>query len=225
MRAYVTTTNLRNAIALGGFVSVLALPRIFVFGGESAALLGLAVFPLMVFVAGCVTAWGSCGGMAGAFPEGTRQRRWRAAALVLGLLASAGLYAFDDDVQQILAATSSLLVIRLAFPPTIMEALALVFWSAGFETLFFRASAMSLFSRLSGRYTIAIVGTVILRVAVMWFKESAPGVMTIDRVISIGFLSAIACVLYARGGLPAAMIFSAAVNSRHIVRVALEGRE
>ena len=90
----------------------------------------------------------------------------------------------------------------------------MVFWVTGFETMLFQAGAISFFSRLTQRRGLVILGAVAFRTLVMSFQLYDGGVVDAFPVFLIGTAatSALACLLYIRAGLPAAMLFSAVVS-------------
>ena len=218
-----TISNLKQATALAALVSVMAIPRII--EGELGILPRLLMaFPAMTLVAGSATAWGKHGGMCGPWPERHVAARGMRVALIAGFAMAPVLLAFDFDLKTVMAAALRPHAVTLAFPETVSGCLALMLWSAGFETLFFRAGTMAFIARVTRRLWIAVLGSVLLRAFVTFMLMTPADVSTvmIVRLIGVSVLSAVACLLYARAGLPAAMLFAAVLESRHLLRLLLE---
>lgn len=238
-----TVSNLKQAAALGAIVSVMAIPRIIEGGGDIISRM-VMIFPAMTLVAGAATAWGKYAGMPGLFPARETQARGLRVALVAGLAMAPLLLAFDSDLQAAMAeALRSRPVppgfnpmqaamikawraraVALAFPESVSGCLALALWSAGFETVFFRASTMAFLARVTRRQWIAVAGSVLIRGFVMLMMITLADVdfLLMVRLGGVMALSAVSCLLYARAGLPAAMLFAAILESRHLVRLFLE---
>ena len=151
MRTYLAAGNLVKALALAVPVTLLSYPR-FREADVDAPLYALVAMVLMTLSAGAVTAWGGQGGMVGAFPGRRR--------LLLGLAAGAGLallmlplrlFIVDPIVHPIIVATGNTRLLRLTYPGSHAGRMAVMLWSAGFETLFFTATAMAFAARLSQR--------------------------------------------------------------------------
>lgn len=220
MRKYLAVANLKNAAILGIAVGLMALPRILEGKDRLVLVRMIAVFPSMIIVAGAVTAWGNRAGMCGPFPDKARTRAGTCIALVAGLLIAPFLFWQDAGTADLLSKTAFLSELHLPFPSTLTACLALILWSAGFETLFFRAGTMSLLTRVTNRQWIAIAGAVLLRLSVNVLKigQVDMDAMMILELAGMIVVTTVGCILYARAGLPAAMTFAATIDARHLVR-------
>jgi hypothetical protein len=216
MRDYLSVSTLWKALILGGIVTAMAIPR-FLEGAVDIHFYIPASVAAMTLTSGAVVAWGRKGGMCGIWP-GTRQgSAGLGLALLLALLAtSVYLLGFDPVCRKALEATGNAQMLRLRYPPTLRGRVALVLWSAGFETVFFRASAMSFLARLTGRTSVAVAGSVTLHVMVAAAQLSRAGIYEplpyTLFLVGTAAAGAIGCLLFARAGLPAAMLFAGALN-------------
>lgn len=225
MKDYFSMNNLKQATLLGMVVGAMAVPRILQAAGPGSSFRVLAVFPSMIIVAAAATAWGRCGGMSGPFPEWKTMRSGILAGLLAGILMAVMLSYDDARMISLLRQGGSADAVTLSFPATVDGGIASVLWSAGFETLFFIAATMSFLARVSRRLWITISLAVCFRILVAYGTASSHGVegVIINKLGGLGIGTLIACLLYARTGLPSAMVMSAAVNLRHLVRVLMEG--
>jgi hypothetical protein len=216
MRTYLSTHNLLHASILGAAVTVLAIPRILV-GGLSPLLFIPAAFLSMTLISGMATAWGKRAGMCGLFPERKRALQGIGVAVVLLLmLIPVCVLWLDRAIYDAARASGDSYFLKMLFPSTVAGALALVLWAIGFETMFFEVAAMSYFSRLVGRQWIAVVLSVVLRGVVTYARLAGVGATDSAWLFlgSVSVAAVIGCVLFARFGLPAAMVFSAGLAMR-----------
>jgi hypothetical protein len=218
MREYLTVENLWRAAAWSALVTCMAIPRILQ-TAQSLAFYLPATFVSLMLVAGAVTAWGSRGGMVGPLPAWRRLLAGVGVAALLVLVWLPLATPMDALLRQALTASGKAGLIQLAYPNTPGGCWALLLWSAGFETLFFQGAAMAFVARITGRQDVAIIGAVALRVYVTHRKLTMEGLAPVPPVaLYLSALSSlVACLLFARGGLPAAMTFAAGVSARHFL--------
>ncbi len=220
MRTYLTISNFRRATMLGLVCSIMALPRILQ-AQEGKLLLLVAVLPSLTLAAGAATAWGHMGGLCGVFPDRKTTMKGMAIAVIVGLPAAAVLFWTDHALMDVLIAFGDQDKLRMTFPPDLTGCLALMLWSGGFATLFFVASTMSFACRITRRVWIAIMCVVFMKGLVRCLALNAMGLdpMHADVFLDGIVMGAAGCLLYARAGFPAAMVFAMVLESRHIVRV------
>ena len=219
MKTYFTLSNLRRAAPIAAAAGIMAVPRILQHPGGSAILL-VVVVPVLTLVAGSATAWGACGGMSGVFPRGGATPAWLACAAVAGILFLPAVLWHDSVVAPVFRGGNPRAFL-LAFPQTTALALALVLWNAGFETLFFQASAMSFTARLTGSVTASVMACIALRLAVMALQLKLSGLAGLTPFMAV-FSTAetfVSCVFFARAGLPGAVVFNTVVAARHFLPV------
>jgi hypothetical protein len=94
-------------------------------------------------------------------------------------------------------------------------------WSAGFETVFFYAAAPSFIVRVTGRLWTAYVFSALLRMLVTLHQMANAGIAEAEHLFAAGSVVAsfVTCLLFVRGGLPAAMVFTAVLNLRLLLRL------
>ncbi|TFH18164.1 MAG: hypothetical protein E4H02_00855 [Lentisphaerales bacterium] len=222
MRTYLAMTNLARAGLLAFIVAIMAVPRIMQGGPETRLLRIAMIFPVATIIAGAVTAWGGAARMAGPFPERGRMLKGLWMAVLAGVLITPILLWTEGGIIRELRANDNQAALRLMYPAGVGACFALILWGAGFETLFFRASAISLLARVTGRQLVAVVGTVLFRVLVSAIQFSEAGLHSSAglRLTGVALLSVISCLFYVRAGLPATMMFAATLDARHLVRLA-----
>lgn len=225
MRDYLAVENLKNATFLGIAVGLMAIPRILEGSDQLAMIRILAVIPSMTIIAGAVTAWGARGGMLGPFPARGEVRRGIWSAIASGLLIAPFILWQEAAGMGLGDSPTTLAERNLPLPSTLTGCLALMLWSAGFETLFFRAGTMSFFARVTNRQWTGVVGAILISVAVRSAKMGEVGLdsVMVLRLVGIGIVTTVGCLLYARAGMLAAMVFAAVLDTRHIVRWLLAG--
>jgi hypothetical protein len=138
------------------------------------------------------------------------------AGLILGFAMGVIYHLYLDPVlRTALASTSGPKALSLRYPLSLTGGLALILWVAGFETMFFQAGSLSFFSRLTPHAWLAIVGAVSFRTMVTSLQISQAGVVDAFPLflVQAAATSTVACILFARAGLPAAMLFAATVTA------------
>ena len=218
MRDYVTLKNCRNAAALSAVVSAMAVPRILL-GGVSPGILIPAAFLTMMFVAGAATAWSRKAGMEGLLRDPRRTlTACGAAALAAFALIPLQHIVLEPIFREALAASGDDRWMDLQFPGTMHGWLALVLWSAGFQTLFLDVGPVCLFARLTNRRSAAVALTVAVHVLVVLRQMAVYGVESSLLLLlgSAAVESAMSCVLFVKGGLLPTMIFSAGLQVHHL---------
>ncbi len=215
MRDYLSISNLRKSLVLGSAVTAAATPRILQ-GSDNAEILIPSAMLLMTLVAGAVLAWGARGGMVGAFPDRRVMLAGLAGALLVGLVAGMLRMIWSDQaLRDVLVSPDLVARFELSFPGTVAEKLALVLWAAGFQVLFFQAGVMAFASRLTGRWEYALVLAGFFRIWVMHLQMDQAGVPPVlSAYIMSTATTLIGATLFARSGLPAAMVFAAAIELR-----------
>lgn len=216
MSVYFSEDNLRKALWLSAIVTLMSWPRI-VAGGLDPWLFVLAAGVSLTLVAGAATAWGRQGGMVGLFPERRLMARGCGWAVILALLFLPFLYVLDPVLRQGLEQAGDPIRLRLAYPDTVRGCLALILWSAGFETLFFVAATSAFIVRVTGHCGVGIAGALAVRLGVTWQQVGQVG---LDDQRAMFLLAAAATLLpavwiFMRGGLPPAMAFAALLAARH----------
>ena len=219
MREYLALPNLIKALLLGGITAVMALPRI-VQAGMDPVLGGVTAFTAMTMTAGMVCAWGGKAGMAGLFPAWHKALGGITVALVAGCCVSVlSLHVIDPVVKHVFSVTGNGKSLELMFSDSTKECVGLLLWGAGFEILFFEAGAMSFFARLTGSSSVSVLGAAGLKMFVVFNRLSELGIT--DEIplfiISSGATSAVACILFAKSGLPAIVVFSVVLSLRHFL--------
>ena len=214
MRDYLSLHNFWKALALGSVVTVMAVPRI-VQGELDVRLYGPAALAAMTLVGGAVTAWSRHGQMCGAFPDTRRLLVGLGLATLLCVLLLPVYRVWLDPIfRAALEQTGNERLLRLRYPATWHGALALLLWSAGFEALFFVAGSMSFMARLTRCAWISGIGVVALRVLVVSRMITDAGIMDGTWLFlgAAAVSTALSCLLFARTGLPAVMLFAAGLN-------------
>lgn len=214
MRVYLSETNLVKAAILAAVVILLSVPRL-VQCGEPLILYLPATFAAMLLVGGAVTAWGRSAGMPGIATDRRTLGAGAAAAAALTIVAlPAQVFWLDPLLRRAMGAALAPSTAALSYPATIGGCLALLLWSAGFQTIFLQAAPMSFFIRLTGRPLVALSLCLALRVYVTHRQVLLSG-MT-DAIAALVALSAAAtlagCILFYRFGLAPAMLLAAGLN-------------
>jgi len=214
MRTYLSMSNFGRALILAMGVTLMSVPRI-VQGGLPLDLYIPAALVGMVLVAGAATAWSRQAGMVGLFPHWRLMLGGVGIAVLISLVAVPIQHAWiDPRIQAALSATGNAQLMALRYPVTAGGCVAVMLWSASFETLFFHAATLSFFARLTNRQWIAVALTVALRLFVSMRQMAETGVF--DAVplmlVSTGVMATAACVLFARTGLIPAMMLAAGLD-------------
>jgi hypothetical protein len=215
MRDYLSATNLGKALLLSALCTAASVPRI-VQGGLDARLFVPAAFLSLTLIAGVATAWSTCAGMAGLWPDRRQQLHGMGIAILAALILWPVALKFDPFVRAAFAARSTPQVLILQYPDSAAGVAALVLWSASFELLFFVAASAAFFARLFNRKWAAIAGPVLARVVVAHYQLTTGGITDAVPLIllSTGIMTAAACFLLSRFGLAAATVFVAVMDSR-----------
>lgn len=207
MAAYLTSANLARAAYIGGVAGLMAVPRILE-KANGDLLRVVSAFLLMTIVAGAVTAWGEAGGMRGPFPDWRKVLPWTIGSIAVALLLVPFMLWYDSIPQ-----------LARDIPKSADAAIALVLWSAGFETLFFQAGLMSFIARLTGSGIAALAAGPALKLFVVLLQWAhfgfgpVPPLVIVGTVVTVGM----AGVIYSRAGLPATMAFNAIIAGRHLL--------
>lgn len=214
MRTYLSMPNFLRALVLGLVATVMSVPRL-IQGGLPLGLYVPATLVGMMLVSGAATAWSDRGGMCGIFPARRRMLVGVGIAVLVSAMATPVVHLWvDPSVRKALLATGNAQVMALRYPATVGGCLAVILWSASFETLFFQAATVSFFARLTSRQSIAIVLAVALRLCVSLHQMTELGV--VDAVplmlVSTAVMATVACILFARTGLIATMVLGAGLD-------------
>lgn len=216
MREYLSESNLRKALLLSAVATAMSAPRILVSGFPFWILL-LEAFIGLSFISGTITAWGRRAGMAGVAPEHKKVLKGLGLAVVLAVFAALiGILWLDPVFYRAYAATGDQRLLQLQYPESPFRILALILWAASFETFFFGAGTMSFLARLFNRQSVAIAGAVTFRLAIACYQLSHAGIVNefFLFVGSYGVALTVVCWLFARYGLPAAVVFVGLANLR-----------
>jgi len=223
MREYLTQSNLYKALGLGAIVTAMAVPRI-LHGRMDPMLYVPAAFMAMTLIAGAGTAWGDRGGMCGLFPG---RRRTLAgigiALLVILVLIPVHLLWIDPCLMKAFSRISDPDVVRLRYPTTLGGMMALMLWTAGFETFFFQVGGMSFCARLTGNQWVAVVFVSTFRMLVTNRFLVQYGIVDYVPLFLVGsaVTGALAAVFFARAGLLATMVFAAGLNLHLVFHLAV----
>lgn len=215
MRRYLDERNLLRALSMAAVATVLSLGRL-ARTDQPLPLYAALFFTMMVFVCGAVTAWGGSAGMAGVATSRPLLLRGLAVAAALSAAAlPVRLLWTDPATRTALEAAGHSGALRLAFPESTAEQMALVMWSVGFHGLFFTAAPMSLFARLTGRQSAAIALAVAFRIFVMHRQVAVAGVADALPLFfaSAAIGSLVACLLFARFGLAPMLVLTAGLDA------------
>lgn len=209
MRKYADIGNLKKAALLGLAICLTSLPRIADAGLAMSTYLP-AAFLAMTLVSAAATAWGDQGGMRGLLPERKYLLRGLTAALLFGLIALVLKVWLTDPI---LKARLPPKMLALSFPATSVGLIGIILWASGFENMFFNVAATSYFTRLSQNMWLAVALSAAFRTFVSSRLLMSAGIES-PLLLSLNAVSClIACTLFARSGLPSAMLFSAIAAS------------
>ena len=192
MRTYLQISNLAKAVALGGCITILSIPRL-IQGGTPHWLYITIAFLSLTLMGGAVGAWGTCAGMVGPFPAGRRLAIGLAAGLIAGLILLPVFACWLDPLhKEALVRSGDARQLSVQFPDTTWKQFAIVLWVSGFQVLFFCAATMSLFSRVTGRWPVALVLAIALRLYVTHRQFSS---IAIDSPVPFYAVQAVAGVI------------------------------
>lgn len=221
MRTYFSEKNLIQASLLGAVVTLMSVPRILA-GSLNPAFYVAAAFLSMTLVCGAVTAWGRNLGMGGVWPGRDGLRHNLAFAGLAGLaLALVHVFLLDPVFSQAIEKTGDSTFMELHYPGTWGNCLALVLWTTGFETVFFYAATPSFVVRVARRIWPAYVFAATLRLMVTLHQMGTAGIDEAGHLFAAGSIvtSFVTVLLFVRGGLPAAMLFTAVLNLRLLLHL------
>ena len=221
MRDYLSISNLGKAAGLAALMTLMSVGRL-VQGQKSLAFYIPVTFCAMMFIAGAVAAWGRRAGMAGIVTDRRTLCSGVALALLLALLAlPVYVWGLDAILRNALRSATSRTLLNLSYPATVGGCLALMLWSAGFQTMFFVAAPMSLFARLTNRQSVALGLTLAVRFYVMHRQMTEAGVSAaVPLFYGLALATTLAGgLLFARYGLAPAMLFAAALDLRLLLYV------
>lgn len=216
MRDYLKEQNLRQATLIAVVVTVMALPRLVLAGVDLRVYLPAGLLS-MILVAAAATAWGHYGGLHGMFPERRRMIAGMAMAVVLAWIGLPLALRLDALRLELLAA-GEIDHWRVQPVPTDPTAImALLLWSAGFETMFFQAGALSYLARLLKRRRPALAGAVILRGFVSYLQMGGDLSADAALIFQTGVMidATLAGGLYVAAGWPAAATYTIVLGLRH----------
>lgn len=176
----------------------------------------------LAFICGTITAWAGQSGLQPLLPPWKR--------LLVGLLIAIGIglllgllrtWLVDPIIEGAMSVGLPADEVDLHYPPTAYGVLALILWVAGFETLFFEGSTMSLWTRITRSTWIATTVTVLARVGVAAIQLNQIDLgRSLPAILLAGALGQlIACRIFVHGGLPAAMAYHAALQVGLILRL------
>lgn len=214
MKRYFSKDNFRDAAMLGGIMTLLSASRILIDSGLPSYYL-LSTFFWLILLSAAVTAWGSCTGMRGWLPsvrELLTGLGW--AFLLVLILFPAKVFWFNPLLYNAVEATGNYKALGLIFPATLGSGVALTLWVMSFEALFFQAAMMSFFAKLTKSFYAALFFTTLFRAFVTLLKLQEMGVETNEVIILLHavIINITSCLLFARYGLPAAMLFIGGIS-------------
>ncbi len=215
MRVFASESNLIKASVLAAVVTVISVGRL-VEGGKSLGLFVPAIFLLMTFIAGAVTAWGQKADMAGIVTS--RQVLIRGiviAALISAVALPAHIFWLDPVLRNALAGAKNPSLLELSFPPTNTGRISLVLWMAGFQVMFLVAAPMSLFARLTNRQSVSFALCIALRAYLTSRQVALHGVGENGALLVLVSVceNAAQCFVFARNGLAPAMLLAAGLQA------------
>jgi hypothetical protein len=214
MRTFMSMDNLLRGMALSAAVTVMSASRI----AQAGILPGIMIpasFVLMTFLCGAVTAWGTSAGMPGVVTDRRTLMNGSFIAAAISLVAlPVQLFWTDPVLHAALAGSAKPSVADLAFPPTLGGRLALLLWTASFETMFLQAAPMSFFARLSGRRLLAAGLCLVFRAYVATLQVADAGMTNAVPLFLVSNVvaAAVGCTVFARFGLFPAMILGAGLS-------------
>lgn len=213
MRKYLKPANLATAAVIGLIVSIMAIPRML--NGElPLSIYFPAAFLAMTLFSGAVTAWGGCAGMNGLMTDRTKLVPGLLIVLLFSLLViPIQVNVLTPLIHARFASAAGKSFMALRYPPTLDGKIALLLWSAGFESIFFYAAPMSYFSRLSGNRWIALILTAIFRIFVVFKGLNNEGLgLSATMITTTVAASATGCMIYGFSGLVPVMAFAACIT-------------
>lgn len=224
MKEFLREENLKQALVFGAILTFLSVPRLLEVDLPLPPL-GLVVFTFGVtaFASGAALAWQHHAGMAGLFPG--RRRTWLGAgwALIGGLVLLTAFFYIDPLLPRELAAKAAFHRWGVLYPQNEAEVISRMLWSAGFQTLFFTAAAMAVFSRVIKNVWAALLIVICLRMLITAYRLTMLDLgHIVPPFLLLTALFAIAsCLLFVRYGLIPAAALAALIEARHFARLAM----
>ena len=214
MSEFLSINNFKKAGLLGLVMCLLSAPRILTSDIYSLRHV-IYAFAALTLLSATVTAWGKSAGMKGLFPSAQEALQGlKLAALIVILFFPIKVLWFNPALYAAVESTGNAGALILLFPETLFAGIALTLWVMSFETLFFQAAAISFFGRLSRHFLAALILSTLFRGYVSWLKLGNIGVETAQFLILSHALiiNVISCILFARYGLPASMLFIGGIS-------------
>ena len=214
MNEFFSINNFKKAALLGLTMTLLSAPRILASGIYSFRHV-ISAFAALTLLSAAVTAWGKSAGMKGLFPSAKEViQGLKLAGLIVILSFPVKVFWFNPALYAAVESTGNTSALILLFPETLLAGMALTLWVMSFETLFFQAAAISFFGRLSRHFLAALILSTLFRGYVSWLKLGNIGVETAEFLILSHALiiNVISCLLFARYGLPASMLFIGGIS-------------
>lgn len=220
MREFASETNLLRAAGLAALVTTLSLGRL-VDTGRPLHLFAPALFLLLLFLCGAVTAWGKRADMAGIATDRATLLRGAAVAAAIALVAlPVRMLWIDPVLRAALAATGDGRLLALHYPSTASGRTALLLWSAGFQSMFLVAAPMSLFARLTNRRGASLALCLACR-AFLAAKQAGLASLAAEGtpfMLAAVASNAAACLVFAWYGLLPAMLLAAGLELHVLLR-------
>lgn len=211
MRDYLTVGNFMRAVALAAAMTAMSSLRLALARPETFILNAAAALVAMTLVCGAATAWERKGGLAGLFPDRPVVFKGLAAAILLGVIGLVVYYAWLDKlIFETMKEKLDVVTLQLRYPRTLAGGIALMLWTASFETMFFYAATISFWARIFNNAYAAMAMAVIGRLFVMYIQITGIGLNDSLHIFMLGgaFSAIVSAVLYARSGLLSTMVFN-----------------
>ena len=215
MREYLSESNLRKALLVSAVCTLASLPRI-LHGGMNPAFYVPAAFISLTLVAGMATAWDKRGGMAGLWPDRKHQLTGIGLAVLMALILIPIALKTDPAIKAAFESADSPKAVILQYPESPGGVTALILWSVSFEFLLFVAACAAVFARLFNRRWAAIIGPVLIRVAVAHYQLTTGHVTDASALILMeaAIMTAGATILFTHYGIAAPVVFIALLETR-----------
>jgi hypothetical protein len=119
----------------------------------------------------------------------------------------------DPLLLPAIKASGDVKMLAIRYPSTLPGQLALFLWAAGFEAMFFQGGIMSVIARATGSQWVAVAVSVGVRTLVTASQLSELNIPNAQAFLmsASSLVTLISCILFARFGFPATMIFSAGI--------------
>jgi hypothetical protein len=214
MRKFISTTNMKQAVGFAAVITAMSVDQI-LRAGVMPRLQIPAAFLAMIFVCGSVTAWGTSAGMPGIVTDRKTLVQGTLVSICLSLIAlPIQIYWMDPIIYKALLASAKPSIATLLFPATVGGQIAMLLWSAGFQTMFMQSGAMSFFARLVNSQSIALALCLGLRTYVVNHQLAGAVVVGVEPVLLLSPLLATGagCLVFARFGLAPTILLSIGLN-------------